>query len=132
MIQTKTKTQNNQMSDMNEPQKMCEKCNENLADFDKQYCSQKCRTAKLKLINRNKSRHKGKINCKGKQVNRSTNTLEPCREHPPEEIGFCKHHIHMKDYTDDNMKNLTVCSGCRKAYYFANISKRTCDPCLNR
>ena len=40
-----------------------------------------------------------------------------------------KNHLYMKDYTQDMISNLTLCSGCKK-YKYKDTS--SCDQCKSR
>ena len=54
-----------------------------------------------------------------------------CRFSPMEDTRFCKFHQYMKEYTDDMLANLELCSGCKKMYNFDGVLK-TCDNCQSR
>lgn len=57
--------------------------------------------------------------------------LKMCRNNVLANEKFCESHQYMKDYTDDMLKNLKICSDCKKAYNFTNDDK-TCENCKNR
>ncbi len=54
-----------------------------------------------------------------------------CRFSIIEDTLFCKNHQYMKDYTDEMLTNLELCSGCKKMYHFDGVFK-TCDNCQTR
>lgn len=57
--------------------------------------------------------------------------MNPCKfkiQH--EETKFCKNHQYMNMYTDTQLGSLTICTGCKKAYYLEN--QKICDVCKNR
>lgn len=55
---------------------------------------------------------------------------DPCKNNQLLNIKFCNFHIHMKNYTDEQMNNLTRCSGCLKYYYM--VEQLMCDSCKLR
>ena len=63
--------------------------------------------------------------CKGK--NRQ---LENCDSPVIEGTRFCENHQYMKDYTDEMLNNLKICSGCSNSDYLNNL--KTCARCLKR
>lgn len=74
----------------------------------------------------NNSRHKSKlIKCAGKMRDG-----RQCWVNVTKKGDFCSDHVYMKDYTEDMMKNLTLCSGCKKQYYLPDGG--TCDKCRDR
>lgn len=57
--------------------------------------------------------------------------MNPCKfkvQH--EETKFCKNHQYMNMYTDTQLESLTICTGCKKAYYLEN--RKICDVCKSR
>jgi len=66
------------------------------------------------------------IKCLGKDRNGDV-----CRNNQLGESNFCKFHQYMNDYSDDMLSKLQVCGGCKKMYYFENVTK-TCDKCKQR
>ena len=57
--------------------------------------------------------------------------MNPCKfkvQH--EETKFCKNHQYMNMYTDTQLESLTICTGCKKAYYLEN--QKICDVCKSR
>lgn len=56
--------------------------------------------------------------------------LKPCRQNACNDTRFCKNHQYMTDYSDEQMENMAICSGCKKAFYLEN--KKCCDKCKNR
>ena len=54
-----------------------------------------------------------------------------CRFAIVTDTKFCKNHQYMKDYTDDMLTKLSLCSGCKKMYYLEGDTK-TCDNCKAR
>lgn len=75
--------------------------------------------------NRQQARKVKKVTCKG-----ITGDMKPCRIKKPDDCDFCEDHLYQKNYTEEQMKNLTKCSGCKKAYYL--VEHKTCDKCRNR
>jgi len=65
------------------------------------------------------------IKCKGKDYNGDS-----CRNNIKDDTYFCKYHYYMKDYTEDMLNNLTLCSGCKKYYYI--VEGKTCKICKDR
>ena len=65
------------------------------------------------------------IKCKGKDYNGDS-----CRNNIKDDTYFCKYHYYMKDYTEDMLDNLTLCSGCKKYYYI--IEGKICNICKER
>lgn len=67
------------------------------------------------------------VKCLGKDRN-----MNPCRCTVLVESNssFCKNHQYMETYTDEQLQTLTLCSGCKKAYYMEN--KRICEKCNDR
>ena len=63
--------------------------------------------------------------CKGLDKN---NNL--CRNSALDNIKFCKFHDYMSNYTEEQMNNLTLCSGCNKQYYLEKLLN--CEKCSNR
>ena len=62
------------------------------------------------------------IKCKGKDYNGDS-----CRNNIKDDTYFCKYHYYMKDYTEDMLDNLTLCTGCKKYYYI--VEGKTCKIC---
>ncbi len=58
-------------------------------------------------------------------------TRKPCRNYALNDTRFCKTHSFMGDYTDDMLKNLTICSGCNISHYLTDENK-TCSKCRER
>jgi hypothetical protein len=56
---------------------------------------------------------------------------DSCRRNALPETRFCKLHSYMVDYTEDMLQNLSICSGCKKAYYLTQGVK-TCTNCNER
>ena len=54
-----------------------------------------------------------------------------CRFSVVVDTKFCKNHQYMNDYTDDMLTKMTLCSGCKKMYYFDG-EKKTCENCKIR
>jgi hypothetical protein len=54
-----------------------------------------------------------------------------CRRNALMNTRFCKIHSYMADYTEDMLQNLSICSGCNKAYYLTQGVK-TCSNCNER
>ena len=65
------------------------------------------------------------IKCKGKDYNGDS-----CRNNIKDDTNFCKYHYYMKDYTEDMLDNLTLCTGCKKYYYI--VEGKTCKICKDR
>ena len=65
------------------------------------------------------------IKCKGKDYNGDS-----CRNNIKDDTYFCKYHYYMKDYTEDMLDNLTLCTGCKKYYYI--VEGKTCKICKDR
>ena len=65
------------------------------------------------------------IKCKGKDYNGDS-----CRNNIKDDTNFCKYHYYMKDYTEDMLDNLTLCSGCKKYYYI--VEGKICNLCKER
>lgn len=67
------------------------------------------------------------VKCLGKDRN-----MNPCRCTALVESNsrFCKNHQYMEMYTDEQLQTLTLCSGCKKAYYMEN--KKICEKCNDR
>lgn len=66
-----------------------------------------------------------KVKCKG--IDRDRNV---CRRYELNNSGFCRFHQYMVEYDVDMMKNLSLCSGCKKMYYLPNGG--TCIKCKTR
>ena len=66
------------------------------------------------------------IKCLGKDRN-----MNPCRCSALTGINsrFCKNHQYMETYTDEQLQKLTLCSGCKKAYY---MESKICEKCNDR
>lgn len=56
--------------------------------------------------------------------------MNACRYSSCNDTTFCKNHQYMVEYTDDQMNNLTICSGCKKAKFLEN--RKCCDVCVKR
>ena len=56
---------------------------------------------------------------------------DSCRRNALTDTRFCKIHSYMVDYTEDMLQNLSICSGCNKAYYLTQGVK-TCSNCNDR
>lgn len=56
---------------------------------------------------------------------------DSCRRNALSDTRFCKLHSYMVDYTEDMLQNLSICSGCKKAYYLTQGVK-TCTNCNER
>jgi hypothetical protein len=55
-----------------------------------------------------------------------------CRNHPETtETRFCGFHQYMNTYTEEQMQNLKICSGCSKWVYLSPECIEKCDNCLN-
>lgn len=56
----------------------------------------------------------------------------PCRNHPENtETRFCIYHKYMNTYTEEQMQNLKLCSGCHKWVYLSPECGKRCSNCLN-
>lgn len=77
-----------------------------------------------------KGNNKNKFRCNGKRVMRKTKDIVKCIDIVKNEADFCANHIYMKDYTEKMMNNLTVCTGCCKAYFLQH--SKTCNNCQMR
>ena len=66
------------------------------------------------------------LKCLGKDRN-----MNGCRNYAlNENTKFCKNHQYMNMYNDNQLKSLTICTGCKKAYYLEN--QKICNGCKNR
>lgn len=45
---------------------------------------------------------------------------------------FCIYHAYMEIYTEEQMQNLSLCSGCKKMYYLPSEGGKRCQNCLQR
>ena len=57
---------------------------------------------------------------------------DTCRNYGLGESRFCNFHQYMNDYTEDMLSQLVICVGCKKAYYFEEEERKTCDACRER
>lgn len=60
---------------------------------------------------------------------------DDCRNHSLQGKRVCKYHVHMENYTDDMLQQLTKCSGCLKMFCFTtdpNPTRKICDTCTER
>ena len=60
-----------------------------------------------------------------------TNDGDACGRKCVDNSKCCKFHLHIKDYTEDQLKNMEQCKGCKKYHFFGGESK-TCDICKTR
>jgi hypothetical protein len=70
-------------------------------------------------------KNKKNIICKG-----ITQNGKDCRKNVLNDTEFCKNHEYMKDYTDEMLKDMEKCSGCKNRYY--GLNGKICDKCKNR
>lgn len=65
------------------------------------------------------------MKCHGKDRN-----LNPCRLNAQGDTQFCKNHQYMKEYSTEHLNALTICSGCKKAFF--HETNKTCECCCSR
>lgn len=54
----------------------------------------------------------------------------PCRANCLGDTRFCKNHSYMCDYTEEMLREVKLCSGCKKMYYLGEY--KICEKCRQR
>ncbi len=57
--------------------------------------------------------------------------MEVCNRHCDAEQAFCKNHLYMKEYTEEMIRAMILCKGCKKVKFIAD-GKLNCEICANR
>jgi hypothetical protein len=71
-----------------------------------------------------------KYKCNGFRVLRENKKMVQCVDTVINKDDFCKNHQYQKYYTNEQKKELKICSGCIKVYYLQNSN--TCTNCQER
>lgn len=57
--------------------------------------------------------------------------MEVCNRHCDAEQAFCKNHLYMEEYTEEMIRAMILCKGCKKVKFIAD-GKLNCEICANR